>query len=523
MLRILRQGQKWIVGFVVIGVGFVFAFVFGSGGGTFGRPQGGPGVVLRIDDRVYYTRDVLQLVDQITEGQRQALGGAFDADAARDRIIDQAGNTLLRTTLLALEAERQGLAVSTDEVRGLIRSIPGVLDSNGAFVPGFQQNVERRHGSAARYESVIRDELLALKAQRLIGSTAHVTEAEARDALLYRLETSQIAIVRLDGSQLALELEVSEEAVQALLAAEPERIQEAYAARATEFDKPERVRARHILVRVPAAADDSARAAARARLEQARARIEAGESFALVASEVSEDGSAAQGGDLGEFQRGAMVSAFEEVAFSLEPGALSDPVETQFGLHLILVEEKLAPETISFQEAREQIARDEVQKDQAQAATRQTGEELAEIIRGGGSLVEAARERELPILRPSPLTRRPDGYVPELGLAQNVMDAAFARESGADPTLHEIQNGEALALIEVLARTAPSEEELAAQIDTERERMLQVRRYETEGLWLETRHQELEDCTWSEELRRVFARGEWICSGRLTFDLSSLR
>ncbi len=505
MLRILRQGQKWIVGFVVIGVGFVFAFVFGSGGGTFGTPQGGPGVVLQVEDRVYYTRDVQLLVDQISESQRQALGAGFDVAAARDQIVDQAANLLLRTTLLAREAERQGIAASSDEVRGIIRAIPGVAGANGGFDPGFKSSVESRYGSAARFEFVIRDELLALKAQRLIQALAQVTEAEARAAMLYRLETTQLAIVRLDGTTAADESEITDEAVEALLADAPERIQEAYDARLAEFDKPERLRARHILLRVPASADDATKAEVRSRLGATRARIEAGESFEAVATEVSEDGSADQGGDLGEFPRGAMVSAFEEAAFSLEVGVLSDIVETPFGLHLIRVDEKLAPETISFQEAREQIAREEVAEERALTQARAVGEEIAERIRAGSSLVDAARERELAISRPSPITRRPDGYLPELGFAREVLDAAFSRESGADPTLYEIQDGEAFVLIEVLARTTPSDEEIAAQLELERDRMLEVRRFEIEAAWLESRRKELEE------------------AGLLTFDLSSLR
>jgi peptidyl-prolyl cis-trans isomerase D len=505
MLRILRQGQKWIVGFVVIGVGFVFAFVFGSGGGTFDAPQGGPGIVLQVEERIYYTRDVQLRVDQITRSQRDALGAAFDGDAARDQIRDQAANILLRTTLLAREAERQGLSASQDEVRTIIRSIPGFVDANGAFNPGVQDNIERQYGTAARFETTIRDELLALKAQRLIRGMAHVTEAEARSALLYRLETAQLAIVRLDGEGASEDIEVPDEEVQALLAEAPDRIQQAYDDRLAEFDKPERIRARHILLRVPGSADDAAKAEIHSTLVAARARIEGGEDFAAVANEVSEDGSAAQGGDLGEVPRGRMVAAFEEAAFDLEVGVVSDVVETPFGLHLILVEEKLAPETISFQDAREQIAREEVTKEHATAAARTTGEEIAALIQGGGSLVDAARERELSILRPSPITRRPDGYVPELGFAPDVMDAAFARQSGADPTLHEVQDGQAFALIEVLARTTPSDEELAVQLEIERERMLEGRRYELEAIWLEARRKELDD------------------AGLLTFDLSSLR
>ena len=82
-------------------------------------------------------------------------------------------------------------------------------------------------------------------------------------------------------------------------------------------------------------------AEALAKIKAIRKRIEAGESFADVAKEVSEDtGSGAEGGDLGWFARGRMVPEFEEAAFSLEPGKVSEPIKTQFGYHLIFVEEK---------------------------------------------------------------------------------------------------------------------------------------------------------------------------------------
>ncbi|NOX62853.1 MAG: hypothetical protein GXP42_13045 [Chloroflexi bacterium] len=107
----------------------------------------------------------------------------------------------------------------------------------------------------------------------------------------------------------------------------------------------EQVRARHILVRIPPESEDmtaeEAEAEALAKIEEARARIEGGEPFEDVAKEMSDDpGSAEQGGDLGWFGRGRMVAEFEDVAFSLEPGQLSEPVKTPFGYHIIEVLEK---------------------------------------------------------------------------------------------------------------------------------------------------------------------------------------
>jgi hypothetical protein len=115
----------------------------------------------------------------------------------------------------------------------------------------------------------------------------------------------------------------------------------------------ERVRARHILLLFPEGATQEQRDSVQALAVELRDRARAGADFATLAEEWSEDpGSAARGGDLNFFPRGSMVPAFEEAAFALEPGEVSDVVETQFGLHVIRVEEREFPEV---DEVREQL------------------------------------------------------------------------------------------------------------------------------------------------------------------------
>lgn len=104
-----------------------------------------------------------------------------------------------------------------------------------------------------------------------------------------------------------------------------------------------RVRARHILLEYPEEATDEGRDSVRQLAEELRERALAGEEFADLAREYSADGSARQGGDLGWFEAGNMVQPFEDAAFALQPGEISEPVETLFGLHVIKVEEREAP------------------------------------------------------------------------------------------------------------------------------------------------------------------------------------
>jgi parvulin-like peptidyl-prolyl isomerase len=107
------------------------------------------------------------------------------------------------------------------------------------------------------------------------------------------------------------------------------------------FAGPPQVRARHILLKLDADAGEEDLEAARERLAEIRQQAENGEDFASLAQTHSEDGSAARGGDLGFFGPGVMVPPFEQAAFALAAGEISDIVQTRFGLHLIqLVERK---------------------------------------------------------------------------------------------------------------------------------------------------------------------------------------
>lgn len=111
----------------------------------------------------------------------------------------------------------------------------------------------------------------------------------------------------------------------------------------------EMVRASHILLK----RGDSCSCDAKKEAERVLERIKAGESFEALAKKLSIDGSAARGGDLGVFSRGKMVPAFENAVFALKrAGELSEIVETQFGYHIIRLDEKLAPVVQSFDEVK---------------------------------------------------------------------------------------------------------------------------------------------------------------------------
>ncbi len=122
------------------------------------------------------------------------------------------------------------------------------------------------------------------------------------------------------------------------------------------FQVPEQVRARHIIVRVKEGATEVEKKQAQDAIQKAAERIKKGESFEEVAKQVSQDGTAQRGGDLGYFSRGQMVPEFEKAAFSLEKGKVSPVVETKFGYHLIKLEDRKEARILGFQEVEPKIA-----------------------------------------------------------------------------------------------------------------------------------------------------------------------
>lgn len=130
-----------------------------------------------------------------------------------------------------------------------------------------------------------------------------------------------------------------------------DEIETFYAENPQYFARPESVSARHILVMAAPEASEDDHEKALAKIKAIRQEIVDGADFAAVARQKSEGPSAPDGGFLGAFGRGQMVPPFEEVAFALEPGVLSDVVKTDFGYHLILVDDKKPEGMQSVEEA----------------------------------------------------------------------------------------------------------------------------------------------------------------------------
>jgi peptidyl-prolyl cis-trans isomerase D len=302
----------------------------------------------------------------------------------------------------------------------------------------------------------------------------------------------KIAFVAIDPATASDEVpEVTPEEVAAALEERAEEVAAYYRDHDAEYNRPEQVRARHILRSVERGASEEAVEQARQEIQDAVARLEAGESFADLAAELSQDpGSQSRGGDLGLFGRGQMVREFEDVAFALEPGETSEPVRTDFGFHLIHLEAREDSVAQPLETVREEIAEKILLEEAQSGRARATADALAEAVRNGESLETAAEAAGIEVRRSGWIPHRGAGFIPGLGTSPELLATAFQLAPGeSSPVVFEV--GERFALVETLEDQRGDAQQIDALVEEKREALLEAKRNERAEAWIDQRRNEL--------------------------------
>jgi peptidyl-prolyl cis-trans isomerase C len=267
-----------------------------------------PEVVARVNGEAINKADL-----QTAVGQLESRAGRTVPADQRDRVIRGVLDQLIAYRLLIQESVSRKIVVPDTEVDARAAEIRGQFPSQQVF----EQTLEQQH----------------------------MTEAE------FRADVQQ-------GLQITALIEAEVAAKSPVTA---EQVNQFYAS--NSFQQGERVRASHILIAVPENADAAIKEQARVKATDILTEVKAGKDFAELAKQHSQDpGSGPQGGDLDYFERGQMVGPFEEAAFALTAGQVSELVETRFGYHIIKVVDKQAARTIPLEEVRARI--EEYLKDQ---------------------------------------------------------------------------------------------------------------------------------------------------------------
>jgi len=500
LMRRQHKNLKWVLIpiIVILAGGMVVAYIpFGELGsisitGNNDVAQVGSETVSAVEFKNTYTNYVRNMQQQLTPEIRKAFG--FDK-----QILDY----LISQKVIMSEAKRLGLNVSEGEIQQSIYTNP-TFNSGGTFIgkERYEALLMQNNLKAEDYENAVRNELMAAKTVSFVTAGVTLTDKEVEDEYRKRNEKAVLNYFLIDPAKLEAKVALNDQDLKDYYEKNkakynvPEKRKSRYAfvdtvkyhiaAKATdaelkayydehaeEYRLPEQLTAQEIVFKTDKKKPEEIEAI-RKKATDALARAKKGEDFGKLAMEFSEGPSAKVGGMLGTIERGTKGPEFDQAAFALGPGAISDVINMQDGLHIIKVISKVEGRLRTFEEIKEAIRPlilNEKGRKEATAVAEKIALELATnkdinavAAKNGATVKETALvEQNQPI--------------PELGNASPYQTKVFSLAKDAFGTAIEVQNGFAIPQVVEIQPTHPAsfdEAKARVSVDAKSEKARQM-------------------------------------------------
>jgi peptidyl-prolyl cis-trans isomerase D len=340
------------------------------------------------------------------------------------------------------------------------------------------------------FEIIQRDALLAAKLSEFITSSVKVSDREALDWYQWTHAEVDLKFVLFDPESYPDTLPTAEEIQKFFeqhkesyktepqlkvryLKFEPENysakveideddIQAYYEDHSDEFQIPQTVEARHILIKLEPDANAAAEASAKERIEKVLKMARDGQDFAELAKQYSEDASKDKGGDLGSFTREQMVKPFADKAFSMKAGEISDPVRTQFGYHIIKVEKTTDASTKTLADV-QSVIRAKLTNERSALLAYDAAESAYDALFDGGKVEAIAAEQNMPLNTTDFFTRQ--GPQQGVGNGAAFAEVAFDLSEGDFSEIKDFGDGYyILEIVEKIAAQVPELQSVAQNV-----------------------------------------------------------
>ncbi len=417
MITVMRRHRKLLqIGLLLVIAAFVLSSVY------IGSLSGGDGAaradaVAIVNGEVIPAERYQRRYEVYLNFYAQMNRGSFTPQLAEQMgLPQQVLDDVIREAAAVQRARAEGLELSDEEFNVIVHAIPEFQESGRFSMPRYQAFLRQRGTDA---EADLRRQLTMRKLQRVITSGAKVSDAEVEHAFVSKREEVRAAWALVDASALAAAATAGDDEIEAYLkqheaefeqplrrrvqyvtiapkdfrpAVSDADVEKYYTEHAREFETPRQVRAAHVLATVGQTGGSEAEDKAKAKVADVIRRAQAGEDFAKLATEVSEDpGSKANGGELGYVSKGEMVPQFEAALFALKKGELSpEPVRTQFGFHAIKALDIREASRKPLKDVSAQI-RGRLAADAAEAAAKAKADEVKPPLQAAADFMAQAR------------------------------------------------------------------------------------------------------------------------------------
>jgi peptidyl-prolyl cis-trans isomerase D len=477
MLSILRKkAQSPVIQGTVLIIALVFIF---WGVGT--SRQGGRNAVATVNDEAVTFQDYQRAYDQYVTNLRSQFGGNIPKGLLDSLDIQgQVLNQLTQKILLRQGAEEMGIVISKEETKKAIEEMEAFRNNDRFDLQQYEAILSASRMTPAIFESSMQSDLLTSKVLDNLGRFTKVTEDEIIGRFLFDNEQVALEFVAFTPEKYKEKIQPDEESLTAFYEENKEnykadsqiqlsylffskedstreaeftdeQIQSYYDRNIDIYSKPEQRWARHILLKTSAEDTDEVREQKLTQAQDVLQMAQAGDDFAELAKEYSEGPSAPKGGDLGLFTKGRMVKPFEDAVFAMQPGEISDIVETSFGYHIIKLEDIIPGSLKPLEEVKDEI-RTTLTTETTKNRTFTKANEAYESIIAAGSMEKFAESSQTPVLQTGFFTRKSppsEGDSPELKILTNpvFLNAAFSLQKGELSSLIDIDSSYAIIYV----------------------------------------------------------------------------
>ncbi|CAM4172084.1 SurA N-terminal domain-containing protein [Comamonas aquatilis] len=396
----------------------------------------------------------------------------LDSPEARYATLEK----LVRDRVLQAAVTKQHLATTDAELVRTLQEIPaiaGLKKPDGTLdAEAYKALLGAQGMTPEGFEANLRKELALNRVLGGVSGTAFATDSQLKQAMDALYQRRDVQVARFDAAAFAGKVQVSEADLKAYYDAHTSQFQQAeeasveyvqldlasvqagitlseddlrtyYKENAQRMAGPEERRASHILINAAKDAPAAEREKSKAKAEELLAKLRANpKSFADLAKANSQDpGSAANGGDLGYFGRGAMVKPFEEAVYGMKQGEISDVIESDFGYHIIELTGIKAPKVASFEEMRPKLEA-ELKQQQAQRKFAEIADAFSNAVyEQSDSLQPVADKFKLTIQKADHVTRKP-----AVGAQGPLSNARFLEALFSTDSLENKRNTDAVEL-----------------------------------------------------------------------------
>jgi peptidyl-prolyl cis-trans isomerase D len=491
MYRLFRKGRQKLYKYLmifflgIVSVGMVITLApLPNGGGT----QLGSNVLAKVGGSSITVQDLQRSIDaQLRNSQ---LGNDPKIVAA---LAGTALDQMVMQQALLTQGKSLGIEVTNQELLNQLHRIP-YLYQNGAFIgmERYQDLIQQETGmSVSQFESQLRDSILLNKIREVITDGVEVTREEVQQEFDRRNSKVKVAYVVFDPAQFLKAVKVTPQALQdyfkqnaarykqpeerkvryALVTPDAVRssltvtdrdLQQYYNEHLQDFRVPERVKVAHILFKTTGKSPaEVAKIAAKA--QEVLAQVKGGANFAEMAKKYSEDTTAANGGEIGWIGRGQTVKEFEDAAFAMQPGDISNLIRTTYGFHILKVEDKQKAHLETFDEVKDSI-RAQLEKQKLSQAQQALAAKLVNELRAKPGNFDAIVKSAGLTPKETPLFKYGEA-VPDLGNNEAFENLAFQLRVDEVGTPLQLPMGEAvIEVAEVAPEHLPKLDEVKDQV-----------------------------------------------------------